>query len=206
MSIPDQAASSALADAGPKAGFQVVAIGASAGGLKVLGELLGQLNHDFCCTILIVQHLDPHHVSMMGGLLGRRTKLLVKEAENGEAVSPGCVYLAPPNKHLLIKDGHLQLTATKLVRFSRPSIDTLFESVAQEFGSQSIGVVLSGSNKDGSEGLCMIKQAGGVTIAQAPDSAEFSVMPQAAIDSGCVDRVLNVDEIAHMLNQLCSPQ
>ncbi|HZR33608.1 MAG TPA: chemotaxis protein CheB [Terriglobales bacterium] len=184
--------------------FDVVAIGASAGGLNALTQLLEPLDANFPCTILVVQHLDPHHKSRLGELLSRRAHLPIKEAEHGEKALPGTVYLAPPDRHLLVEQGIIQLAQSKVVHFSRPSIDLLFESVAGTYGKRCIGVVLSGSNSDGAAGIRTIKEAGGVTISQKPSTAEYRTMPQAAVSTGCVDYVLTLSEIGPLLCQLCA--
>ncbi len=183
--------------------YDVVAIGASAGGLHALAAVLAPIPASFPSSILVVQHLDPHHKSMMGDLLGRRTSLHVKQAEHGEVILPGFVYIAPPDEHLLVGPGKVQLAHSQLVHYSRPSIDLLFESVAGTYGSRSIALVLSGSNRDGSAGLRAEHEAGGVTLAQEPDEAEFKTMPQAAIATGCVDVVVELARIAPLLSELC---
>jgi len=182
----------------------VVAIGSSAGGLQALSEVLAPITSEFPASILIVQHLDPHHKSMMSGLLSSRTRLRVKQAEHGEVLLPGVAYIAPPDEHLLVGPGKVQLAHSQLVHFSRPSIDLLFESVAGTYRSRSIGVVLSGSNRDGSAGIRTIKEAGGTTVAQRPEEAEFKVMPQAAIRTGCVDHVLSLQQVGPTLVKLCA--
>ncbi|HYX69381.1 MAG TPA: chemotaxis protein CheB [Terriglobales bacterium] len=184
--------------------FDVVAIGSSAGGLGALFKVLGPLAADFPASVLIVQHLDPRHKSLMPDLLAHKTQLRVKQAEHGEVLLPGVVYIAPPDEHLLVGPGKVQLAHSQLVHYSRPSIDLLFESVAGTYGSRAIGVVLSGSNSDGSAGVRAIKEAGGTTLAQDPGSAEFNVMPRSAVRTGCVDQVLALDEIGTTLSQLCS--
>jgi len=183
--------------------FDIVAIGASAGGLHALGMVLSPILVNFPASILVVQHLDPHHKSLMGDLLGRQTKLRVKQAEHGEVILPGVVYMAPPDEHLLAGPGKIQLAHSQLVHYSRPSIDLLFESVAGTYGSRSIGLVLSGSNRDGAAGVRAIREAGGTTLAQQPDRAEFKTMPEAAIATGCVDLVIDLPELASVLTQLC---
>ncbi len=183
--------------------FDVVAIGASAGGLHALGSVLAPIPSDFPSSILVVQHLDPHHKSFMDDLLGRQTTLRVKQAEHGEVLLPGVVYIAPPDEHLLAGPGKVQLAHSQLVHYSRPSIDLLFESVAGTYGSRSIGVILSGSNRDGAAGVRTIREAGGATLAQQPEEAEFRIMPQAAIATGCVDLVLTLAEIGPILTELC---
>jgi two-component system chemotaxis response regulator CheB len=183
--------------------YDIVAMGASAGGLNALNQVLRVLPKSFPCSIVVVQHLAPRHKSWIADLLGRSCQLKVKQAEHGEILLPGRVYTAPPDEHLLVGPGKVQLAHTQLVRFSRPSIDLLFESVAGMYGSRSIGVILSGSGKDGTEGIRTIKESGGITMAQAPETAEFAPMPQAAIETGCVDFVLGLEEIGAKLTELC---
>lgn len=183
--------------------FDVVAMGSSAGGLSALTQVLRVLPRNFPSSIVVVQHLSPGHKSWIANLLGRCTQLKVRQAEHGEILLPGTVYTAPPDEHLLVGPGKIQLAHTQLVHFSRPSIDLLFESVAGTYGSRSIAVVLSGSGKDGSGGTRTIKEAGGVTMAQLPETAEFKPMPEAAIETGCVDFVLRLDEIGPKLTELC---
>jgi two-component system chemotaxis response regulator CheB len=184
--------------------FDIVAMGASAGGLNALSQVLRVLPDNFPASIVVVQHLAPRHKSWIADLLGRSSpRLKVKQATHGEILLPGTVYTAPPDEHLLVGPGKIQLAHTQLVRFSRPSIDLLFESVAGMYGSRSIGVVLSGSGKDGAEGLRTIKESGGTTIVQAPETAEFRPMPEAAIATGCVDFVLPLEEIGKKLIELC---
>lgn len=183
--------------------FDVVAIGCSAGGLRALFKVLGPLAADFPASILIVQHVDPHHKSLISDLLSRKTELRVKQAEHGEVLLPGVAYIAPPDEHLLVGPGKVQLAHSQLVHYSRPSIDLLFESVAGTYGSRSIAVVLSGSNSDGSAGIRAIKEARGITLAEDPDGAEFNVMPRSAVRTGCVDQVLALEQIGNTLILLC---
>lgn len=182
----------------------MVAIGASAGGLTALTEVLAPIPRQFPCSILIVQHLHPHHKSLLAPLLATKTALHVKQAEHGEPLLPGVAYVGPPDEHLLIGPGKVQLVHSRLVHFSRPSIDLLFESVAATYGSRCIGVVLTGSGRDGAAGIRTIKEAGGTTVAQDPGQSEFRVMPEAAVSTGCVDLVLTVGEIGKVLVQLAS--
>src|SRR5579884_3887541 len=183
--------------------YDVVAIGASAGGFRALQAVLAPIPASFPASILVVQHLDPHHKSIMGDLLSRKTKLHVKQAQHGEVLLPGFVYIAPPDEHLLVGPGKVQLAHSQLVHFSRPSIDLLFESVAGTYGSRSIAVVLSGSNRDGAAGIRTVHEAGGVTVAEQPEHAEFKIMPQAAVDTGYVDRVVELAEMGSLLTNLC---
>jgi two-component system chemotaxis response regulator CheB len=181
--------------------FDLVAIGASAGGLPALSEVLAGIGPSFP-AVVVVQHLDPRHKSLLAGLLSRKTARPVKEAEDGERISPNTVYIGPPDQHLLVTQGKIQLAHSRLIRFSRPSIDVMFGSVAATCRDRAIGVILSGSNRDGSDGICAIHGAGGVTLAQEPSTAEFRVMPQAAIDTGCVDHVVRLNAMGRALAKL----
>jgi len=185
--------------------FDVVAIGASAGGVEALHAVVAALPGDYPVPVLIVQHMDPRHKSMLAGLLGRRCKLPVKQATNGERIMFGTVYLAQPDMHLIVRGDRLVLTDTKLVHFSRPSIDLLFESVADTYGDRAIGVILSGSGFDGATGIRAIKSKGGTTLIQDPASAAHTGMPQAARATGCVDFTLPLEEIGPALASLVTP-
>ncbi|HEU5412549.1 MAG TPA: chemotaxis protein CheB [Candidatus Angelobacter sp.] len=184
--------------------YDVVAMGSSAGGLNALTHVLRSLPKNFPSSIVVVQHLSPEHKSWIASLLGRSAQVKVKQAEHGEIMLPGTVYTAPPDEHLLVGPGKIQLAHSQLVHFSRPSIDLLFESVAGTYGSRAVGVVLSGSGRDGSTGIRAIKEAGGIAIAQDPETAEFRPMPQAAVDTGCIDFVLPLEKIGSTLIELCA--
>jgi two-component system chemotaxis response regulator CheB len=205
MTHPDApAARGRLRPAGPAAAarpaFDIVACAASAGGLNALSRVLSQLPPDFPASVVIVQHLDPRHRSLMADILSRRTRLRVEQATEGKALEGRHVYIAPPNRHLLVNpDGTLALSESELVHFVRPSADLLFESVAAVFRDRAIAVVLSGTGRDGSMGVTAIKKVGGTVIAQDAESAEFPGMPEAAIHTGDVDFVLPLEEIAPAL-------
>ena len=185
--------------------FEVVALAASAGGLNALTHVLAALPEDFPAALVVVQHLDPRHRSVMADILARRTKLPVKEAVEGDALRAGRVYIAPPNRHLLINpDRSVSLTQTQLVHFVRPSADLLFESTAASFKERAIAVVLSGSGSDGAMGVKAIKKMGGTVIVQDAKNAEFAGMPAAAEATGLADFVLALDEIAPALQKLCT--
>ncbi len=184
---------------------ELIAIGASAGGLPALLKIVPNLDEEIP-AILIVQHLDPRHKSQIPNLLGRRTHVRIKEAEDGERIERGTVYVGPADEHLVVSEGKIQLAHSRLVRFSRPSIDVMFASVAATYGSRAIGVILSGSNRDGADGIAAIKRAGGTTVAQSPESAEYRVMPQAAIDTGCVDHIIPLDTMGRTLSLLSRGQ
>jgi two-component system chemotaxis response regulator CheB len=180
----------------PDSPFDIVAIAASAGGVSALTQVLSRMPADLGAIVVVVQHVDPRHRSLMPQVIGRQSRLLVRHAEDGMHLKPDHVYLAPPDEHLLINgDGTVTLTHTELVNFVRPSADLLFESVAAAYGERAIAVVLTGTGHDGSLGVTAIKQRGGTVIAQDESSSEFFGMPSAAIRTGAVDFVLPLDEI-----------
>ena len=182
------------------AAFDVVAMAASAGGIGALGVVLAGLPANFPASIVVVQHLDPRHRSLMAEILRRKTVLTVEQAREGEHMARGTVYIAPPDRHLLVTpDGSLSLTQSELVHFVRPSADLLFESVAASYKDRAIAVVLTGTGSDGSMGVGAIKKMGGTVIAQDRQSAEFPGMPMAAEHTGNVDFTLPLGEIAPAL-------
>jgi two-component system chemotaxis response regulator CheB len=185
--------------------FDVVAVGASAGGVEALHAVVSALPADFPVPVLVVQHMDPRHKSMLAALLARRCKLRVKQAVNDERIEFGTIYIAQPAMHLIVRGDRLALTDTKLVHFSRPSIDLLLESVADTYGDRAIGVILSGSGVDGATGIRAIKSKGGTTLIQDPASAAHAGMPQAARATGCVDITLPLEEIGPALVNLVAP-
>jgi len=149
---------------------------------------------------VVVQHLDPRHKTVIAEVLGRRAKMPVKLALEGERAEPGTIYVAPPNYHLLVgTDGGLMLTSTELVHFVRPSADLMFESVAGSYGPRAIACVLTGTGSDGVMGATAVKSRGGTVIAQDPELAEFKGMPEAVVASGAVDFILPLDEIAPVI-------
>ncbi|KAA8884444.1 chemotaxis protein CheB [Nocardia colli] len=183
--------------------YAVVAIASSAGGITALFKVLGDLPAALPVPVLIVQHLDPRHKTVLAELLSRRTELQVKLAESGDVVQPGVVYIAPPNYHLLVEPrGILALSGSELVHFVRPSADLLFESVAGAYGSRAIACVLSGTGRDGASGVSAVKSRGGTVVVQDPDNAEFNGMPHAAVATGSADLVVPLDEIADVIRGL----
>jgi len=185
--------------------FDVVALAASAGGLNALTHVLAALPPDFPAALVVVQHLDRRHRSVMADILARKCRLPVKEAAEGEHLQAGRAYIAPPDRHLLVTPDHsVSLTQTELVHFVRPSADLLFESVAASYKERAIAVVLSGSGQDGAMGVKAIKKMGGTVIVQDAKNAEFTGMPEAAQATGKADFVLPLDDIAPALSQLCA--
>jgi two-component system chemotaxis response regulator CheB len=183
--------------------FAIVAIASSAGGIRALSQVLGALPAGFPVPVVVVQHLDPRHQTVIADILGRRSALRVKLAEANEHAVPGTIYVAPPNRHLLVgADGELTLSSSELVHFVRPSADLLFESVAGAYGARAIACVLTGSGSDGAMGVTAVKSRGGTVIAVDPQSAEFKGMPEAAVGTGSVDYVLPLDGIADVIGSL----
>lgn len=181
----------------PVAKFDVVAIATSAGGLRALLLILQYFPAQFPAAITVVQHLNPQSQSLLPLLLSRQTKLLVKQAEANERLQSGTVFIAPPDWHLLISpDGTLELAKTKKVNFTRPAADPMFESLATSCQDRAIAVVLTGTGRDGAAGLRRVKQMGGMTLVQDPNTAEFAGMPKAALETQAVDRVLSLPQIA----------
>jgi two-component system, chemotaxis family, protein-glutamate methylesterase/glutaminase len=188
-----------------RAATDAVLVAASAGGLSALTSVLSELPADFSAAVAIVQHIEPHHRSMLAEILGRSCALPVTQAADGQRFEPGVVHVAPPDHHLLVDaDGSLTLTRTELVHFVRPSADLLFESGAASFGNRAIGIVLTGTGSDGSLGVEAIKRRGGIVLAQDEATSDFFGMPGAAIDSGAVDFVLPLEQIAEALTSLVS--
>lgn len=183
--------------------YKAVVIGASAGGFAALSSLLPQFEKNFPLPIIIVQHLYPESTDFMAQNLNAACVLKVREANEKETIRGGTVYIAPANYHLLLERDHtLSLTIDQKVNFSRPSIDVLFESAVDVYGNELIGVLLTGANSDGAQGLRLIKEAGGCTIIQNPRTAEVDAMPQSALDLFNVDFTLDLDDIYLQLKKV----
>jgi len=180
----------------------IVGIGASAGGLEAITQLIGRLKPDLPCAYVVLQHLSPSYRSMMVEILARETPLLVKEAAQGEAPRAGTIYVVPANHNAIYKDGRIQLVTAPPEVVPKPSINQFFISLAAEEGDAAIGIVLSGTGSDGVAGLRAIQAAGGSTFAQKPETAKYDGMPRAAIEAGVADYVLAPEEIAARLPQL----
>lgn len=181
--------------------LRVVVVGGSAGGSLVLRALVESLPRGFEPPVLAVLHRHPSTDESLAEYLGSDARVVVHEPCDKQGIASGTVYLAPANYHMLLEeDGSIQLSVDEKVNWSRPSIDVLFESAARAFGEAVVGIVLSGANSDGAEGIRAIRGVGGETIAQDPVEAAFARMPQAAIDTGCVGRILTQSEIVKYLS------
>jgi len=182
---------------------RAVVIGGSAGGFQALSVLLSLLPADFPAPILVVQHLHSSDGGALAEHLGRLAKLKVVEPCDKERITPGRVYVAPANYHMLVeREGDISLSTEERVNWSRPSIDVLLQSAARAWGEDLIAIILSGANSDGAQGLEAVKAAGGLTIAQNPAEASYGIMPQAAIDTGSVELVMGAAEMARCLQDL----
>src|SRR5436309_1701597 len=179
--------------------FPIVGIGASAGGLEAFSELLAHLSLDAAMAFVLVQHLDPKYPSILSEILSRTTPLPVIEVQHGVRVEPGHVYVMPPNTSMTIAEGVLNLGPRSDDRGPHMPIDHFLRSLADDVKSRAIGVILSGSASDGALGLKAIKAEGGITFAEAPQSAKFDGMPRSAMASGAVDFVLPPKAIAQEL-------
>jgi two-component system, chemotaxis family, protein-glutamate methylesterase/glutaminase len=180
-----------------------VVIGASAGGVEALSVLLPALPGDATAAVFIVLHLPRDRPSLLSEIFARRCPLPVREARDKEPVAPGTVYFAPTNYHLLLDAGpQMALSADDPVHHSRPSIDVLFESAAHIYGNRLLGIILTGANEDGAEGLAAVHDSGGVTVVQEPASAHSPQMAISALKLRPADFVLSLDLIAGLLGTL----
>jgi two-component system chemotaxis response regulator CheB len=183
--------------------YELVVVGASWGGLRAVGTLLGGLGETCPAAIVVGQHRGAAGGERLAPLLQRHTRLHVKEAEDKDELARDTVYLAPPDYHTLIEtDGTIALSTEEHVRHARPSIDVLFRSAAEAYRDRCVGVVLTGANADGAEGLALIKRLGGVAVVQDPRTAERREMPSAAIAATEADIVLPLEEIGLFLRGL----
>lgn len=187
-------------------GIWVVGIGSSAGGLEALQEVVRRVSTDLPAAILVSQHLAPRHKSLLAELLGRQASVTVVVAQDGVPPRPGTVHVCPPNADLVVRDGVMRLLPPALAHGPRPSVDSLFSSLAVEYKDRAVGIVLSGTGSDGTYGLREIQAVGGFTVAQDPATAKYESMPRAAIDAGIVDRIVAPDAVGSLLEALVAGQ
>jgi two-component system chemotaxis response regulator CheB len=180
--------------------YEAIVIGISSGGMNLLKIMFSSLPTDFNTPIIIVQHVGANSNSHWIKLLNEKSNLNLKEADEKEKIENGTVYFAPPNYHLLIeKDRTFSLTIDERVNFARPSIDVLFESAAEAYKNTLIGIVLTGSNNDGNQGIKRIKECGGLIIIQDPTTAESPYMPSSALTVVESDHILSIENIIALL-------
>jgi two-component system chemotaxis response regulator CheB len=184
--------------------YELIVIGTSWGGLEALSRLLAGLHDDVRQPIVVAQHrsADSEDV-VLGRLLQHHTRRVVTDPDDKTPLERDHVYLGPPDYHVLVENGHLALSTDAPVQFSRPSIDVLFQSAADAYGLRTIGIVLTGANSDGAEGLARIKARGGVAIVQDPATSKRRTMPDAALALTAADAVLPLDEIPAFVFGLC---
>jgi two-component system chemotaxis response regulator CheB len=182
---------------------KAIVIGASAGGLAALSEILSPLPAGYPLPIFVVVHVPPDHESMLVDVFTHKCRIAVKEAEDKESIRPGVVYFAPPNYHLLVEnDFSLSLSSDDPELYSRPSINVLFESAKDAYGENLMGIVLTGANSDGARGLRAISDAGGMALVQDPRTAEFFDMPGAALKECPTALSLTLEKMARILAEL----
>lgn len=176
--------------------YRLVAIGGSAGSLETILHIVSALPVSSGASFVIIVHRKHDSDSILEGLIAARTAMIVKEVEDKEPLLQNAIYIAPADYHLLLENESLfSLDSSEKVHFSRPSIDVTFQSVAEVFGPNAIGILLSGANADGAAGLESIKNAGGVAMVQDPETAEMPFMPQQAINRNIVENIVKAEEL-----------
>jgi two-component system chemotaxis response regulator CheB len=179
---------------------KVVAIGGSAGSLEVILNLIQRLPYVSTALLIVIIHRKSDNDSILEDLFAHKTLIPVKEVEDKDPIIPGTIYIAPPDYHLLIENERtFSLDSSEKVHYSRPSIDVTFESVADTFTTRVMGVLLSGANADGAAGLARIKQMGGCTLVQTPETAEIDFMPRQAINLNIVDTIAAPAQISEAI-------
>jgi two-component system, chemotaxis family, protein-glutamate methylesterase/glutaminase len=183
-------------------GYEIVVVGTSWGGLAALRALAAPLPRDFGLALAVVQHRHKDSDRLLATLLQERTALTVCEIEDKQPILPGFLFVAPPDYHLLVERGHFSLSTDEPVRYSRPSIDVAFTTAADSYGPRAVGIVLTGANADGAEGLSAIAKQRGLAIVQSPETAESPTMPRAALAAVPSARVMPIPAIADFLSTL----
>lgn len=183
--------------------YAALVIGASNGGLAAITTILSGLPERFSFSIIIVLHRSRESSTLLEKSLDDKLGFPVKQAGDKEPIEKGTVYFAPPDYHLLVEDDRtFSLSADAPVNYSRPSVDVLFESAAEVYGPELIGIILTGANHDGSRGLARVRDLGGVAVVQDPASAESSIMPQKAIAAASPKYILSLENMPHLLMEL----
>src|SRR5215472_248248 len=189
---------------GLSARSDIILVGASAGGLNALKAITACLPADLQAAVIIVVHLSPNQESDLAGILGRASDLPIRQAKDGDLVRSGTALVAPPDHHLVFENSTVRIVRGPKLNAFRPSIDVTFKSAARRYGPRTVGVVLTGTLKDGTEGLRAIKESGGLAVVQDPADAEFTSMPLSAIENVEVDHVLSADDIGPALVEIAS--
>ncbi len=190
----------------PKQSYEAIVMGVSAGGQAALTAILPGLSQKMTQPVIIVQHLSPNSDDFLAIHFDKLCSVRVKEAEDKMPINNRTLYFAPANYHLLVEqDKSFALSTAERVQYSRPAIDVLFETAAEVYQERLVGIILTGANNDGTQGITQIKAMKGFTIAQSPRTAEADAMPRSAIDAG-VDAIVDLDKIAPFINQMMSRQ
>ena len=184
--------------------IRFVAVGVSLGGTNALRVLLPGLPENFPATLAVVFHRGKDSDESLIKFLKKNCAMILEEAQDKTLILPGHVYVAPADYHLMVEDNHFALSTEAAVSYARPSADVLFESVAEAYGKDSAGVILTGAGRDGAQGIVAIKRAGGLTVVQAPETAECPDMSNAALATNMVDEVLALERIAPFLASRCT--
>jgi two-component system chemotaxis response regulator CheB len=180
----------------------IVVVGGSAGSIEAVTELVSGLPADFTGSVFVVVHFPGSVTSTLPRILSRAGPITARHARDSEPIEPGRIYVAPPDWHLLLSDGHTQLTRGPKENGHRPAIDPLFRTAALSYGSRVVGVVLSGNLNDGTAGLLTIKEQGGVAVVQSLESALYPGMPRSAMDHVPVDHALPPSEISQLVSEM----
>lgn len=184
------------------AGNDIIVIGASAGGVQALSEVVASLPHDLPAAVFAVLHVTPFGRSALPQILNRSSTLIARHPEDGEEIRPGHVYVAPPDRHLALDHGRVRLGRGPTENGHRPAVDVLFRTAARAYGPRVVGVVMTGNLDDGTAGLALIKQRGGITVVQDPEEADYPGMPESALRNVAVDHVLPIAGIGSLLADL----
>lgn len=185
-------------------GHDIIVLGASSGGVDALSRVVRRLPADIEAALFAVLHMAPGRTSALASILGRETRLAAVQASDGEPIRTGRIYVAVPDRHLIVRPGHIALTSGPTENRVRPAVDALFRSAAVAYPGRVIGVVLTGNLDDGAAGLAAIKRCGGLTVVQDPSEALAPSMPQTALDATEVDHVAFLDEIGGLLGRLAA--
>jgi two-component system, chemotaxis family, protein-glutamate methylesterase/glutaminase len=184
----------------------IIVLGASAGGVEALAQIVRPLPADLPAAIFIVLHVPPHGTSVLPAILNRAGRLRASHAADGEAIEHGRIYVAPPDHHLLVRHGTVHLSRGPKENSARPAVDPLMRTAARAYGPRVVGVVLSGNLDDGTAGLVAIKRRGGVAVVQDPDEALFAGMPRSAVENAAPDHVLPLGMIPAVLRELTATE
>jgi two-component system chemotaxis response regulator CheB len=185
--------------------YKAIVIGTSAGGLQALTVILEKLPRDYPIPVIVVQHRIKDQRELLEDVMQSKCEIRIKQADEKERIKSGFVYIAPPDYHLHVeRDGSFSLSSDERVRYSRPSIDVLFESAAIVFRNELIAIVLTGANNDGTAGMVAAKKYGALTIAQDPREAEYSMMPASAIEANGAGHILSLEQIKIFLLKIAA--